>query len=438
MNNFELKNIVGEFIENFNNLEDSASDGEIKNIIENFINKYNNLSENIKINDITEHTANMWKYIPVPEDEPEPFPEYKTINLKLPECNIIASRVRGKKHKHEGTNCDDWFEISNYGRIACFAVSDGAGSKKLSRIGAKISCMTAVSAMKKSLEKLFTENTEIYDKIKLNVNDPQFLEICKRLAEIVQEAVLNSIEAVEIAFQSRSLIKAYSDFLERQPLLNDFSSTLLTALAIPIDAETSECLVISCQIGDGMIALLNSRENSVKLMGIPDSGDFSGETEFLTSPEMKNMGNLQSRTRITKTVADYLFMMTDGVADDYFPNDSQMLRLYSDLILNGIIPNNIAESDNKFSQKIPEPVGYPCINDKSKKVFLRYTNKICESLDLPLDEFCKNKAAVSLARIPEEETEKTSPEELLQIWLDNYVERGSFDDRTLIIAKFGG
>ena len=74
-------------------------------------------------------------------------------------------------------------------------------------------------------------------------------------------------------------------------------------------------------------------------MGEPDSGDFSGETDFLTSPQMKNKDNLQSRTRISKSPASLLLVMTDGVADDYFPNNTQLLRLCCDLILNGIIPD---------------------------------------------------------------------------------------------------
>ena len=140
MNTDIFKIITEKFISEYNNLDSSADADTIRKSVENFIKKYNNILED----EVIEHTANMWKYLPVPENQPEPFPEYKTINLTLPEFNIIGSRVRGKKHKHEGTNCDDWFEVANYGKIACIAVSDGAGSKKFSRIGAKISCMSAV------------------------------------------------------------------------------------------------------------------------------------------------------------------------------------------------------------------------------------------------------------------------------------------------------
>lgn len=428
MNENILRNIAGDFVEKYNTLDDSASADEIRDVVGNFIKKYNVLLRD----DFLNHTAGMWKYIPVPENEPEPFPEYKSLRLSLPECSIIASRVRGKKHKHEGTNCDDWFEVSNYGKIVCIAVADGAGSKKFSRIGAKISCMTAVSSMKKLLEKLFMENNGIYEKLSLPPDNPDFLETCRIFAGIVQESVINASESVETAFQSRSQIKEYSGFLGRQLKLNDFASTLLTSLVIPAGDDSGEYIIISCQIGDGISAVIN-KDNSVKLMGEPDSGDFSGETDFLTSPQMKNKDNLQSRTRISKSPASLLLVMTDGVADDYFPNNTQLLRLCCDLILNGIIPDFFKKSGNdSVPDNIPEPVGYACINDKSKNIPLHYTDRICSLLDMSLDEICENKNILSSVRTQSNE----APEKMLEMWLDNYSERGSFDDRTLVIVRF--
>ena len=94
--------------------------------------------------EVTDHTASLWKYLPIPTDEPEPAPEYLQCDTTLPGGRVIAARVRGKKHKHEGTNCDDWFEIANVDDVTFIAVSDGAGSKKFSRIGARESCKASV------------------------------------------------------------------------------------------------------------------------------------------------------------------------------------------------------------------------------------------------------------------------------------------------------
>jgi len=428
MNENILRNITENFIKKYSALDDSASADEIRNTVGNFIKKYNILLKD----EFMEHTSGMWKYIPVPENEPEPFPEYKNLNLKLPDCHITASRVRGKKHKHEGTNCDDWFEVSNYGKIACIAVADGAGSKKFSRIGAKISCMTAVSSMKKLLEKLFMENSGVYEKLSLPSENPEFLGVCRTFAEIVQKSVISAAEAVETAFKSRAEIKSYPELLGRELKLSDFSSTLLTALVIPVEDNSDEYIIITCQIGDGISVVINN-DNSVKLMGEPDNGDFSGETEFLTSPQMKNADNLQNRTKISKSHSKLFLVMTDGVADDYFPVGTQILRLCCDLILNGIIPDFFKKSeDGDIPENIPEPVGYPSVNDKSETVFLHYAERICSLLDISVDELCKNKNIISSVKAPLNK----SPEEKLRIWLDNYAERGSFDDRTIVIVRF--
>ena len=107
--------------------------------------------------EVTGHTANLWKYLPIPSHEPEPVPEYINGTVKFPGSKVVAARVRGKKHKHEGTNCDDWYEVANYERMTFIAVSDGAGSKKFSRIGARESCKAAIGFLVSSFEKLFTD-----------------------------------------------------------------------------------------------------------------------------------------------------------------------------------------------------------------------------------------------------------------------------------------
>ena len=72
-------------------------------------------------------------------------------------------------------------------------------------------------------------------------------------------------------------------------------------------------------------------------------------------------------------------VMTDGVADDYFPPDPELLRLYEDLKSNGVLPGE---------QDATEEAGE--------------TN------------------AASAADVK------------LLNWLDSYYVRGSFDDRTLV------
>lgn len=396
--------------------------------------------------EVTGHTASLWKYLPVPADEPEPAPEYMNGTMQFPGSRVIAARVRGKKHKHEGTNCDDWYEVANYENITFVAASDGAGSKKFSRIGARESCKASVGYLVSAFEKTYADRPELKKNLTLAMTDADCMEACGVLAGIVQQSVIKAYEAVEAAFYSRKTSPDYEKILGRGLQLKDLSGTLLIMVIIPVDEITKEHLVISCQIGDGMIALLNSKgdfANSIKLMGVPDSGEFSGETDFLISSQMKDIEALQHRTKVSRTTADVVMVMSDGVADDYFPNETEMRRLYFDLIVNGIFDATskgismatLTQDQIKLFKRIPDPLVYPWVNDQSVKIPVQYTNRIMKSVGLTLEDIWSDSTVLDLARLELEENEKiTDPSERMKIWLDNYVERGSFDDRTLVVV----
>ncbi len=126
--------------------------------------------------EVTGHTASLWKYLPVPLSQPEPAPEYLSHFIRFPGSRVVAARVRGKKHKHEGTNCDDWYEVANLGNITLIAVSDGAGSKKFSRIGARESCKAAVGYLSAAFKKVFADNPRLWDVLGRELSDPKCME----------------------------------------------------------------------------------------------------------------------------------------------------------------------------------------------------------------------------------------------------------------------
>jgi hypothetical protein len=394
--------------------------------------------------EVTHHTASLWKYQPVNEAEPENSTEYKVKTLELSDAKITGASVRGKKHKHDGSNRDDWFDFDIAEDITVMTVSDGAGSKKFSRIGARISCTEAVSCAKKLIEKLSADG--IYCKCIKNISSPlnssEFMEGCSIFADIVQQSVISAHNAVQKAFDERKTKYSYLDVIKRDMSLKDFSATLLTVLAVPVNTcDGKQLFVISCQIGDGMIAVVNRKNpysDAVKLLGEADGGTFAGETDFLTSENMKRKETLMSRTKIARREISDVLIMTDGVADDYYPNSTQLGRLFTDLQLNGII--NISENSEiildketeKIRELVPEPVSYPWVNDNSIEVPVNYSSVIEKSCGISSEKLWQNTAVISTAleKLPKS---SVSQEEKLKIWLDNYVERGSFDDRTLLI-----
>ena len=397
--------------------------------------------------EVTDHTASLWKYLPIPTDEPEPAPEYLQCDTILPGGRVIAARVRGKKHKHEGTNCDDWFEIANVDDVTFIAVSDGAGSKKFSRIGARESCKASVGYLVSAYGKMLSDIPTLREALKQELSSNECMEACGRIAGLVQKSVIQAWEAVEAAFYSRATDPAYSKVLKRKLDLKDLSGTLLVAAIIPLNRETKEHLIVTCQVGDGMIVSINSKgtfQSSVKLLGVPDSGDFSGETEFLTAPQMKTMEALQKRTKLSRGVTDTVMLMSDGVADDYFPNETQMRRLFFDLLVNGVIEmedkpaelSKLTPKEMSIFKRIPDPILYPWVNDKSVTVPIQYTNRICDTMGVSLEELWEDRSILGLASLELKEAIPASDMgERLRVWLDNYYERGSFDDRTLVVMQ---
>ena len=88
-------------------------------------------------------------------------------------------------------------------------------------------------------------------------------------------------------------------------------------------------------------------------------------------------------------------------------------------------------------KQIPDPLAFPWVNDQNVKVPLQYTRRICEATGLTLSDIWQDKTVLELARMElaahhNDQTE-ADPSQCLLKWLDNYVERGSFDDRTLLV-----
>ena len=388
------------------------------------------------------HTASLWQYHPVPQDEPDAAPEYKTEEKRIGTADFVAARVRGKKHKHEATNCDDWFAVAAVGDIAVLAVSDGAGSKRFSRVGARAASEAAVGSIYEQLRTLDAASAKNRAAFALPVSDAAFGEACARLGAALHTGVLDARRAVLAAFHERCGQEAYTKLLGRDLALSDFAATLLVTVAVPVP-ELGEVLVLSCQVGDGMTCAIDTHApygNAVKLLGKPDSGDFSGETDFLTSEAMADIASLQRRTLVTRGACDLILTMTDGVADDYF-NEQEMHRLYLDLVANGIVPGaqgaaTFTRTEVELLRSLPQPAAFPWVNDKEQHIALQYASRMCRKI--PTTEECLWQNAHVLALAAEDTSLKgvASHAERLKIWLDNYVTRASFDDRTLALLAW--
>lgn len=391
--------------------------------------------------EVMEHTASIWQYKEIVDDKTEAHSEYHEKRTVTPTAEIIGARVRGKKHKHEGTNCDDFFETAVTDDCIITVVCDGAGSKPLSRIGSRVSAESAAAFLKEKLSELFKNKPGIKSGIAADLKSAEFMAACGRIAPLVQEAAREAFAAQRDILGELSENENYEKALGRKPVLSDLSTTFLAAVTVPLTVAGKPQTFMACvQIGDGCICAIDGKaasDSCLKLLGEADSGAFSGETDFLSEKNSRAEA-IGGKTRISRGSSDTILLMSDGVADDYFPAAPMMQRLYLDLCLNGIIPMSTASADKKLGGEDPAPIRFKSVSASQQSVALQYAKQL-----LPADKseeainglwdkrdmlWCHSLEAFRM-------NIGDTPEERLRVWLDNYNERGSFDDRTLVVVR---
>ena len=386
--------------------------------------------------EVMEHTASIWQYKSIIDDGTEQHSEYHEKRIKSPVAEIIGARVRGKKHKHDGTNCDDYFETALTEDCAISVVCDGAGSRALSRIGARVCAETAADYLNSSLPELFKQESDLKTKLSADMSSAEFMEGCGRIAALVRESAREAFTAQQNEFKKLSEEEKYTKALGRPAAISDLSCTFLAAVAVPLEINGArQTLTVSVQIGDGCICTIDSKanaENCLRLMGEADSGKFSGETDFISEknivPEV-----IGGKTRVGRSTADIVMLMTDGVADDYFPAQPMMKRLYLDLCLNGILPmaGELAAGED------PAPIRYRSVSMSQQSVALQYAKQLLNPDDPNAMNALWDKREMLRCHSLEAFRMNIgdSPEERLRVWLDNYNERGSFDDRAITVIR---
>ena len=386
--------------------------------------------------EVMEHTASIWNYKEITDNGTEMHSEFHEKRSETSSAEVVAARVRGKKHKHEGTNCDDFFETAACDDFVVTVVCDGAGSKPLSRIGSRVSSESAVKFLKEELTKLFENKTEMKMGLCADMNSPEFMASASKIAALVQQSAAVAFKAQQDKLAELSKDEKYINALGREPIITDMYATFLAAVTLPLVTKNSKQVFMACvQIGDGCICAIDSTADSsccLKLMGEADSGAFSGETDFLSEKNIRPE-IIGGKTRVSRGSSDIIMLMSDGVADDYFPNIPMMERLYLDLCLNGILPMK----GELTAGEDPAPIRFKSVSMSRQSVALQYARQLLSdnSEDAMKALWDKREALRCHSLEAFRMNIGDTPEERLRVWLDNYNERGSFDDRTLAIVR---
>ena len=225
-----------------------------------------------------------WKNVP-PEETSDPVDDTKQFAEQVGHWKLFGASRRGKSHAHSGTYREDDFEMGGIAtkNSECWAiaVSDGAGSCRLSRVGAHL-CVRAVIGLLRQ-----DDNA---------LSDPK---------NALKKAVRGALTTLE------------EEAAKRQCDTSELSCTLLVLLWKQ-DSEEAGGTALSFQAGDGLIASFD--ENSqLNPMATQDAEAFAGETHFLTSKIVRSTWDDRFKSLRFETPPDGFLVMSDGVADDLIP-----------------------------------------------------------------------------------------------------------------------
>ncbi len=230
-----------------------------------------------------------------------------------PKKDMVAASMRGRSHAQEGKARDDHFSLYHCLESDWYiiAVADGAGSAKYSRKGSEIACNTVID----HCSNLLLDNPGFEKAIRDFYAAPTDTDKRSTLTTMVHEIVLKG--AKKAADKITEVANA-EDGLKPK----DFATTLMFAICKKYDFGW---FIASFWVGDGAICLFDAKNKTAKLLGTPDEGEFSGQTRFLTMPEIFRTADVYSRLRMA-IVPDFtaLFLMSDGVSDPMFETDMNL------------------------------------------------------------------------------------------------------------------
>ena len=291
---------------------------------------------------INQDPRKLWRDIPVDWDN-MPKPKYKNDDTQIdyvkveslpdgtPQKDIVAASKRGRSHAQEGKPRDDHFKMSHMENgWYIMAVADGAGSAKYSREGSRIACEEVTNYCMAQLanSKDFESAVKQYNEHRTESESDARKAVGDYIYRIVGTA----------AFKAHKSINAEAA-MQKLPA-KQYATTLLLAICKKFDFGW---FVATFWVGDGAICLYNKQTHTAEILGVPDEGEYAGQTRFLTMPEIFDATSLYQRLRF-RIVDDFtaLFLMSDGVSDPKFETDANLNNpdkwdaLWNDLKENGV------------------------------------------------------------------------------------------------------
>lgn len=264
----------------------------------------------------------LWKDIP--SDKTDKFWKEDDVSIsdKIGEKNIVISSKRGRSHKNVGSFRDDDFAFKHFTNTgwSIVAVSDGAGSYSLSRVGSKIACNAVVDYFENHAD--VEKTKEFEDKI-ISYNETSDQSILKEIELLAKQ----NLYKATVFVHNKIKADAEETFTTSPELFNNpkaksyidyYHSTFIFALFKKYEFGY---VILTFGVGDCPVAIMNLDQTETTLLNWLDVGEFGGGTRFITQADIFHSTEHPMASRFNfKIVPDfsYLFLMTDGIYDPKF------------------------------------------------------------------------------------------------------------------------
>jgi hypothetical protein len=130
-------------------------------------------------------------------------------------------------------------------------------------------------------------------------------------------------------------MKIQEEAKSKEARTKDYNTTIISCLFKEFGEKT---FVYSFCIGDGALFVVEVANKKVLSLNVADSGEFAGQTRFLTTPDVWQDHGVYERVK-TATIEGPISIigMTDGVSDPLLP-DVDEIKEYAQIetLLNGL------------------------------------------------------------------------------------------------------
>jgi serine/threonine protein phosphatase PrpC len=254
----------------------------------------------------------LWKDEPSNREDPYWQPDEAVGSAEICGHLVLVASKRGRSHAHEGKFRDDAFRVNFFNETGwgIIAVSDGAGASKYSRKGSVLACDAVVDFFQALPSEQWNALDDAVADYLNGASEPASRQVSAVLTDVLGRAALDAQHSIR------------KESTDRAVEMKDYSCTLIFALCRQFPTHF---VVASFWVGDGGIGIYHETSETAHLLGEPDSGEYAGQTRFLTMPDIFAGGAYAQRIRF-KAVERFsaLVLMTDGITDPKFQTDANL------------------------------------------------------------------------------------------------------------------